>query len=87
MKKLFGKTPGRTIQELEKDFNMAAIRVGSINFEVNQYEEIISKLEQEKANLLTNMKKMSEEGKFLRGKIEEELAQNIKKGQEKHAVN
>lgn len=70
-----------TLQEVEQEFNKLQFEVGSFNYLIDLKSQEINIYSDEISKRLDEMRELARKGSILRGKIEAEMEETIKKGE------
>jgi hypothetical protein len=70
-----------TLQEVEQAFNQLQFEVGSFNYLIDLKTQEINIYSDEISMRLEKMRELARRGNVLRGKIQNELEETIKKGE------
>lgn len=75
------KEKDMTLQEVEQAFNQLQFEVGSFNYLIDLKSQEINIYSDEISMRLEKMRELARRGNVLRGKIQSELDETIKKGE------
>jgi|LakMenE01Jun11ns_1017448.scaffolds.fasta_scaffold9372658_2 hypothetical protein len=75
------KEKDMTLQEVEQAFNQLQFEVGSFNYLIDLKTQEINIYSDEISMRLEKMRELARRGNVLRGKIQNELEETIKKGE------